>query len=84
MLETKYCPICKGEIILRYHTPDKNFKISKGKIIRDDAWKGAGFDDPELLFECLNDREHIIDHSKNDEWENTIREEFYRGTYYDD
>jgi hypothetical protein len=53
-------------------------------MIRDDAWKGSGFDDSELLFECSNDREHELHRSKNDEWENTIREEFYRGAYYAD
>ena len=87
MLEKMYCPICNSEIVLRYHIPDKNFKITDGKITRDDAHKGQFFDDPELNFECSNDRGHNIYNlsysNVNDELENTIRKKFYIGAYYD-
>ena len=42
---------------------------------------GMIFDDPILLFECSNDREHDL--LNLDEWEEIIREEFYRGAYYE-
>jgi len=88
MLKNMKCPVCNSEIVFRYHTPDKNFKITDGKITRDDAHTGQYFDDPELIFECSNDMENhsIYGHSNFndiDQWENTIREEFYRGKYYE-
>ena len=84
MFKTKYCQICKGEITIRYHTPDKTFAIRNGQITRDDIHTGMIgmiFDDPILLFECSNDREHDL--LNLDEWEEIIREEFYRGAYYE-
>jgi len=89
MLKNIKCPICNLTVLFRYHIPDKNFKIVDGKITRDDACKGKFFDDPELIFECSsNDRSHDIYsdiyYNVNDELENTIREEFYRGKYYED
>ena len=80
MLEKKYCPACGGEITIRYNTPDKNYRIENGKLVRDDASTGPGFDDAELLFECSNDREHEL--PVFDGWEETISEEFFRGAYY--
>jgi hypothetical protein len=38
-------------------------------------------DQPELLFECSNDREHYFHIPEG--WEENIREEFYRGAYYE-
>jgi len=81
MLKTEYCSICKEEITIRYHIPDKNFKIEKGKIVRDDIHKGMIFDNPILLFQCSNDSEHKL--LVLDEWKVAIAEEFYRGAYYE-
>jgi len=81
MFEMRYCPECGAEVTLRYHVEDKNFRIENGKIVRDDAHQGGFWDTPELHFECSNDREHKT--PKYEKWEKPIRDEFYRGVYYD-
>lgn len=81
MFENRYCPTCKAEVTLRYYIEDKHFRIEKGKLVRDDAVQGEFWDTPELLFECSNDREHKIPNLPN--WEDPIKEEFYKGAYHD-
>ena len=81
MLENRYCPIFKSEVILRYHAPDRHYRIEKGKIVRDDAHQGGIWDSPELNFICSNDSEHKI--PAYDKWEDPITEFFYQGAYYD-
>jgi hypothetical protein len=77
MFESRYCPECNAEVVIRYHIPDKNFVITDGKIVRDDAWVGQ----PEILFECSNDREHDV--PMFTKWEDPITKEFYKGAYYE-
>ena len=81
MFKKAYCTVCGGEIRIRYHTPDKNFTIRNGQITRDDIHKGMIVNQPELLFECPNDREHYF--HIPDPWEENVREEFYKGAYYE-
>lgn len=42
---------------------------------------GSGFDDPQILYECSNDREHDV--PQDTHWELRIEEEFYKGAYYE-
>jgi hypothetical protein len=81
MFETRHCPECGAEVTLRYHIKDKHFRIEDGKIVRDDAHQGGYWDNPELIFECSNDREHEIPNYPK--WEDPITTEFFDGGYYD-
>ena len=81
MFETRHCPECGAEVILRYHLKDKHFRIEKGKLVRDDAHQGGVFDDPEVDFVCSDDSGHEIPYY--DKWEDPIVREFWEGGYYD-
>jgi hypothetical protein len=61
MLKNKKCPECGGDIIIQYVVPTKSYRIENGKFVRDDAWVGGSFDEPEIRFVCSNDIEHEYD-----------------------
>lgn len=60
MLELKKCSTCGSNTHIRVNIPDRHYIINDGKIIRDDAWKGDHWDNPQIFFECDYDSEHSI------------------------
>jgi len=72
MLENKTCKECGHDIVFSYETPTKSFNIVDGRIVRDDAWTGPHYDDPELIFYCSNNKEHDIDHEDIIKWSDEV------------
>lgn len=79
-MEKKYCPICNGEILFSYITPEKTYTIEDGKIIREDNNLN---DVPYLEFYCSNDKEHDIDTGEIFEWSDQVETDFYQNGSYD-
>jgi len=77
MIKTKKCKQCGGDIVFSYETPTKTFVIEDGKIVRDDAWAGPYYDNPQLVFHCSNDVEHDIDSEEISKWSEEIEKIFY-------
>ena len=59
-MKKMYCSECGGEIILTREVPSHSFQIKNGSLECIDNWGFMG-GDPELIFHCINDREHNID-----------------------
>lgn len=83
-ISKRFCPECGSDIKFSYHVPDRSYVVEKGKIVRDDAWKGPMYDGPEINFYCSNDREHnietpsVVDEKDFYEWAEEIEDEFYK------
>ena len=79
MLTTKMCKECGSDIVFSYIDPSKSFRIKDGKIVRNDAWTGPGYDDPYLEFYCSNDKEHDEVKNLQDmiDWSVEVEKEFY-------
>jgi hypothetical protein len=80
MIKTMHCPECGADIKVSYITPEKSFRIDEdGKIVRDDAWTGPGYDDPHFKFYCSEDREHDLgDELEIQNWQEDVEHEFKR------
>ena len=86
MLKPKECKTCGSDIVFDYKTPTKSFRIEDGKIIRDDAWTGPGYDNPQIEFYCSNDREHDIEDVNGTEvnkWCDKVENYFIENALYD-
>ena len=59
-MKKMYCPECGGEIIITREVPSHSFGIHNGSLKCLDNY-GVFGGDPELVFHCINDREHKID-----------------------
>jgi len=78
-MQNKYCPVCGAEIKFSYVLGEKSFIIKDGKIKRDDAWTGEGYDDPQFEFYCSRDKEDDIeDYPEIDKWQEDVINEFKR------
>ncbi len=77
MTQNKQCEVCGSDIIFRYKTPTKSFRIEDGKIVRDDAWIGLMYDNPYLKFLCSNDTEHKVENEDILDWSEKVEAEFY-------
>ena len=85
MLKSEKCAECGAEIVFQYINPSKSFRVESGKIVRDDAWTGEGYDDPYFHFQCSEDAEHDIDpRNTRLEWFVDVEQEFKDGGHYDD
>ena len=83
-MKNKFCEECGAEIVFQYVTPNKSFQIENGKILRDDAWTGPGYDEPYFLFRCSDDLEHEIHMSiEMNEWMEDVKREFKRQKLFD-
>ena len=78
MVTTKQCSICGSDIVFCYKIPTKSFRIDDGKIVRDDAWVGAEYENPYINFHCSNDIEHDIEGQDMINWTEEVEEEFYK------
>ena len=79
MIQTMYCPRCGSDIRVSYVVPEKSFQIKDGKIVRDDAWTGPGYDDPYFQFYCSRDREdNLGDGVEIQKWQEDVEHEFKR------
>ncbi len=78
MIKNKQCKVCGSDIVFRYKTPTKSFRIEDGKIVRDDAWVGLMYDNPYLKFICSNDTEHSVENQDILDWSEKVEEEFYK------
>jgi len=85
MIEQRDCPVCGGQIMIKYITPTYNYYITEdGKIERDtnnDLWEGK---DPYLSFCCSNDELHDININQEgrpsdsmQKWKDLVEKEFY-------
>ena len=76
-MNKKTCKQCGADIIFSYVTPTKTYIIEGGKIIRNDAWVGPGYDDAYLEFYCSCDKEHDIECEEIIKWSEDVEKEFY-------
>ena len=88
MLTIRRCPECNKEIRFSYSISNRTFSIKNGKIVRDDAWLGPGYDSPSFDFYCSNDKGHNIEvetvlyEKKFEQWAEEIENEFIdKGMY---
>ncbi len=89
MVDQRYCPICGGEIMFSYVTPDRDYYILEDGMIERDTNKQLWDGDSHLEFYCENDRTHDLGtapsiteyrHAQQG-WEEKIIEEFYKSIF---
>ncbi len=74
-MKKKYCAECGNEIIFKYETPTKSFRINDGCLIRDD---NNLTDSSELAPYCSYNKEHTVEPQDDLEfWKWVDEVEFY-------